>query len=77
MARPSLEQRVEELESRVVELQAQLRAAQQPAKDWRRTIGAFTDDAGMQEILQGAMRLREKDRSMTRAKSKSKRKPRS
>jgi hypothetical protein len=76
MPSPSFEKRLEELESRVDQLQNELRAAQRPAKDWRRTIGAFTDDAGMQEILREAMKLREADRRKTRVKRQSKRKSR-
>jgi hypothetical protein len=75
MPRATIEKRLDELESRVAELQAAVRA-KQPAKDWRRTIGAFTDDAGMQEILNEAMRLREEDRKKARATKPSKRKPR-
>jgi hypothetical protein len=63
MIRPNLEQRVEFLEAQVAELRA---ARANVAKDWRRTIGAFTDDAGMQEILREAMRLREADRQQAR-----------
>ena len=68
MARPTVEERLAQLESRVAELPAALHGERQPAKDWRRTIGAFTDDAGMQEILKDAMRLREEDRKKARAK---------
>jgi len=46
-------------------------------KDWRRTVGVFTDDPGMQSILRDAMRLREADRKKARAKKTGKRKPRS
>ena len=63
MIRPNLEKRVESLEAQVAELRA---ARASVAKDWRRTIGAFTDDAGMQEILKEAMRLREADRNKAR-----------
>jgi CRISPR/Cas system CSM-associated protein Csm2 small subunit len=59
MIRPNLEKRVKSLEAQVAELQS---ARASLAKDWRRTIGVFTDDAGMQEILKEAMRLREADR---------------
>ena len=36
--------------------------ATRKTKDWRQTIGAFTDDEGMKEILREAIRLRELDR---------------
>ncbi len=38
-------------------------------KDWRRTIGAFTDDEGMKEILREAIRFRELDRKKARSKT--------
>ena len=75
MSRPTIEQRVAHLESSLAELQAQLQAAERPVKDWRRTIGAFTDDKGMQEILKEAMRLREADRKKARPPRTTKRKP--
>lgn len=75
MPRPTIKERVTHLESRVAELQAELQSAQRPPKDWRRTIGAFTDDAGMQEILKEAMRLREADRKKARLPRRAKRKP--
>jgi len=71
MANASLEQRVKNLETQVDELQGQLRAVRK-VKDWRRTIGAFTNDEGMQQILRDAMRLREADRKKVRAKTKRK-----
>jgi hypothetical protein len=74
MSRQTVEQRVSELESHVAELQAALRREQRPGKDWRKTIGAFTDDPGMQQILKDAMRLREEDRKKTRQKQSIKRK---
>ncbi|HUE70015.1 MAG TPA: hypothetical protein VMP01_03930 [Pirellulaceae bacterium] len=68
MIQPSLEKRVESLEAQVAELRARPNAP----KDWRRTIGAFTDDAGMLEILKEAMRLREADRKKVRKVTKRK-----
>jgi hypothetical protein len=65
MTRVTLERRVQSLEVQVSELQDQLQSMRQ-AKDWRRTIGAFTDDEGMKEILREAMGLREADRKKTR-----------
>jgi hypothetical protein len=59
----------------VQQLQAALKNRASP-KDWRRTIGAFTDDVGMQEIFKEAMKIREQDRKRTRAKKPPKRKPR-
>jgi len=74
MSKQALEERVAKLESHVAELQAEIRAAKRPGKDWRRTIGAFTDDAGMQEILREAIRLREQDRKKTQVTKTAKRK---
>jgi hypothetical protein len=73
MASMSLEQRVKKLESQVGELRDQLRTGAK-SKDWRRTIGAFTDDDAMQEILRDAMRLRDADRKKARRKTTVKRK---
>ncbi|MCI0361736.1 MAG: hypothetical protein L0211_24895 [Planctomycetaceae bacterium] len=74
MSARTIQQRVAHLEARVAELQEEVRAARLSAKDWRRTIGAFTDDAGMQAILQEAMRLREADRQKARPKKVGQRK---
>ena len=77
MATQSLEQRVEKLESQLGKLRDEFRARTEgKSKDWRRTIGAFTDDEGMQQILQDAMRLRQADRKKARAKTTAKRKTR-
>jgi hypothetical protein len=77
MATQSLEQRVEILESQLGKLRDELRADKQGrSKDWRRTVGAFTDDEGMQRILRGAMRLRAADRKKASAKRTAKRKTR-
>ena len=68
MASVSLQERVKILESQVDKLQSQLRTVRK-SKDWRRTIGAFTDDEGMQQILKDAMRLREADRRKIRTRA--------
>jgi predicted nucleic acid-binding Zn-ribbon protein len=70
----TLEKRVRALESQVAQLHEELqgvRAAR--AKDWRRTIGAFTDDEEMKALLRDAMRLREADRKKARSKTASRR----
>ena len=47
MASSSLEKRVAQLETQVAELQSELNStSRKNGKDWRRTIGMFTDDIG-------------------------------
>ena len=65
MSRLPLEKRVSELERRLAELQERLSAVPGP-HDWRRAVGAFTDDPGMQQVLDEALRLRIADRARTR-----------
>ncbi|MFL5338947.1 MAG: hypothetical protein ACJ8F7_02170 [Gemmataceae bacterium] len=60
----SLEQRVIALEQGLAALRSQ--AGNGRAKDWRRTIGIFTDTPGMKELLAEAMKLREADRRKAR-----------
>ena len=62
MSRVTLEKRVSELERRMAGLQMLVTGTAGP-KDWRRAVGAFTDDAGMQEIMSEALRLRAVDRA--------------
>jgi hypothetical protein len=71
----TLERRLKSLEAQVAQLRDRLRAIDVPKTDWRRTVGAFTDDEGMMEILRDAMRLRETDRRKARAKKPAKRSP--
>jgi hypothetical protein len=65
MAELTLAQRVSTLEREVAELKEAV-ANGTPAKDWRRTIGMFTDDPGMQEVFREAMKIREADRERAR-----------
>ena len=65
MSKPSLEERVAALEQRITELDASS-ANGSSRKDWRRTIGAFTDDPEMQRVFEKAMKLREADRARAR-----------
>lgn len=68
MPRATLELRIKALELQVAQLQEQVHIAQNgPAKDWRSAIGAFSDDEGMKELFQDALRLREIDRRKTRS----------
>jgi predicted nucleic acid-binding Zn-ribbon protein len=72
----TLERRVKALESQVARLQDELKNVQgERTKDWRRTVGAFTDDEGLKEILAEAMRLRDLDRKKARSKASTKPKP--
>ena len=64
MSRQSLEQRVAKLEKELAELKRQRRNGRN--KDWRRTIGMFTDNPGMKELFAEAMKLRETDRRKRR-----------
>ena len=74
MASSSLKTRVEILESQLARLADELQASRvAKAKDWRRTIGAFTNDEGMKNLLQGALRLREADRKKARSKASARR----
>ena len=74
MTRLTLKRRVEELESQVAQLRDDLQAVGSGKhKDWRRTIGAFTDDEGLKQILREAMRLREADRKKSRSRQAAKR----
>jgi predicted nucleic acid-binding Zn-ribbon protein len=69
MTLAGLERRLKALESHVAQLQDEVRSARSGReKDWRRTIGAFTDDEGMKEILREALRLREADRKKARSR---------
>jgi hypothetical protein len=56
----SLEQRVAALEQEVAELKSP--RGKMRDKDWRRTIGMFTDNPEMQEIFAEAMKIRAVDR---------------
>jgi hypothetical protein len=65
----TLEERVAELESQVNQIRTELHMVKERReKDWRRTIGAFTDDEGVTDILHDALRLREEDRRKARSK---------
>lgn len=66
MATSNVENRLTELESQVAGMQEELSALHRPGKDWKRTIGAFTDNDGMQGLLNDAMKLRDDDREGTR-----------
>jgi hypothetical protein len=67
MSALSIEQRVAALELELAELKSQRRNGRK--KDWRRTVGIFTDNPGMKELFAEAMKLREADRSKARRRS--------
>ncbi len=76
MASGSLEKRVAQLELQVAKLQSELTTSPpRNGKDWRRTIGMFTDDPGMKDIFEEARKIREADRRKTRAPTAKRRKP--
>lgn len=68
MRQSAIEKRLSNLETRVSELG---RMVSQPssAKDWRRSIGAFTDDPAMQAVLDDALRIRAADRARSDRRS--------
>ena len=65
MADASLKGRVAALEEQVAKLLTE-RANGTRKRDWRRTVGMFTDNPGMQELFADAQRLREADRKKAR-----------
>lgn len=69
MASSVLEERVDNLENRMTQLQQELQAVKRGGKDWRSTIGMFTDDEGMKAVFQAALKLRAADRKKARVKS--------
>ena len=71
MAALSLEQRVAALEKELAGLKSRRRNGR--AKDWRRTVGIFTDNPGMKELFTEAIKLREADRNKARRRRQKKR----
>ncbi|HEV3384346.1 MAG TPA: hypothetical protein VG097_05995 [Gemmata sp.] len=71
MPPPSLEQRIAALERAFAELKLQRGKGHE--KDWRRTIGMFTDNPEMKELFAKAMKLREADRHKVRRRQPRKR----
>ena len=72
----SLEQRVAALEQQLANILAQ-QANGSGKKDWRRTVGMFTDNPGMQELFAEAQKLREADRKKARGRQTKKRRTQS
>jgi hypothetical protein len=73
MKSATLEDRVADLEVLVKHLGNELRKVRQ--KDWKRTIGMFTDDEEMKSIFKEALKLREADRKKARSRSSKSQKP--
>lgn len=67
----ALEQRLTAVEAELAALKRRVTEAR-PERDWRKTIGMFTNDEGMKEMFQDALKLRAADR----AKARRSRKPR-
>lgn len=62
MRQSTVEKRLSTLETLVSELERIVNQSAQ-AKDWRRSIGAFTDDPAMQAVFAGALHIRAADRA--------------
>jgi hypothetical protein len=65
MSHLSLEQRVATLEQQVAEIRSR-QTCEGDNRDWRRTVGMFTDNPGMQELFAEALKIREADRKKAR-----------
>ncbi len=61
----SLEDRVAALERELTALKA--KPDHRRVKDWRRTVGIFTDNPEMKELFATAMKLRAADRRKSRS----------
>jgi hypothetical protein len=72
MPKPALEERVAALEREVARLKASGTSGS-ARKDWRRTVGMFTDDPEAQRLFEEAMKLREADRARARRTPRPKR----
>ncbi len=62
MRQPTIEKRLSDLEIRVSELDRVVNQLPRE-KDWRRSVGAFTDDPAMQAVFVDAIRIRAADRA--------------
>jgi hypothetical protein len=65
MSRHSVEERLTALEKRVDELLSDQQKSL-VEKDWRRTIGAFTDDDVMKAIFEEGRKIRQAERDRAR-----------
>ncbi|MCL4207132.1 MAG: hypothetical protein KJ000_32020 [Pirellulaceae bacterium] len=63
MSRQDLGKRLAALESRVAELQEEMRSARPSwQKDWRRAVEEYTGDDDLQSVFAEALELRDADR---------------
>ncbi len=69
MPQATLEERVEVLEKQVAALPASP-AATEPAKDWRRTRGAFYGDDLMKQVFEEGRKIREAERKHARRRTR-------
>jgi hypothetical protein len=58
----TLEQRVATLERELTALKAQVEQQPAAAKDWRRSVGVFTDDPVFEEMVREGRKYREQER---------------
>jgi hypothetical protein len=66
MSKPTLEERVTELERLVAQLMAKTESnGPAGSKDWRSTIGMFADDPFWDEVVEEGRKIREADRKRT------------
>ncbi len=72
MNNQSLQERVAMLEKQMASLLAQPTNLEKQ-KDWRRTVGIFTNDPDMQELFADAQKIREADRQKARRRYSPKR----
>ena len=71
MPKTSIEERLAALEAQVGKLLRTQGTKPAPrVKDWRRTIGIFTDKPGVLQIFEEAMKLREVERAKARGTSR-------
>lgn len=67
----TIEQRVAVLERELSDMKS--RGGNGRVKDWRRTVGVFTDNPQMKELFAEAMKLRAADRRKARRRQRTKR----
>ncbi|HET6249684.1 MAG TPA: hypothetical protein VFE47_18490 [Tepidisphaeraceae bacterium] len=68
MHQVNIEKRLSALETRISELQRIVDGSPR-AKDWRRSIGTFTDDPAMQQVLAEAQQIPAADRARVRRRA--------